>query len=374
MHTADVANIFRETITIVSPISPPFSPDAYHGPGVGGNEATVVCWARELGNRGHKVRVYAPLDRIIQKTRTDNVEWIPIKYFDNAISTGTLISFRSVEPLLLPSSAQYRFRILFVGDRRTRNIESLRLDSCHTAWFNSQAHRKMYAKALSGDIPVAIGNCGWDPTYFDVSSAIKRVPGRCVHMSAPYRGLAHLLRWWPRVHAAVPWAELHIAGGYELWGYTENEARNLRQRDLSDLSLYDLENQGVTFHGPLRRDQYATLLRSAQLHLYPTNYEETCCIAALEAEASGVVQILSAKAALIERVDDGQSGILIHACAESQESDDAFVSASIGYLATTDGQATLELHSTNALYRSRRSSVPCVINKLEAFIRRGTET
>jgi glycosyltransferase involved in cell wall biosynthesis len=356
------------TVTFVAPASPPFSASAYDGRGVGGNEATVVCWARELATRGFQVSVYTTLDTQGAHSDLMNITWHPLEEYASNRASGILIAIRSVNPLFSSGAQSADFKILFIGDRVTPNVSFLEPGVCDAVWVNSEFHYSLYSDIIPKSIPTFVGCCGWDPFYFRQLNTSARVPGRCIHMSAPYRGLNHLLRWWPRVRSILPWAELHVAGGYELWGYSSSDAINLLRRDISQETLRQLAKHGVIIHGSLERRKYVELVISAELHLYPTEYDETCCIAALEAEAAGLVQILSAQGALVERINDGQTGVLIYPPASSPESDNAFVETTVGYLSTSNGRKLLRSHSELARMRSIDTSTPKVIDKLEALI------
>jgi glycosyltransferase involved in cell wall biosynthesis len=113
---------------------------------------------------------------------------------------------------------------------------------------------------------------------------------------------------WPQIRRSLPEAELLVLGGYQLWGYREQEARDMALREVPALAD---PPSGVRYLGPLPREQYAQALASAEVMLYPTAYEEMCCIAALEAAACGTVPVLSAVGALTARVQHDRTGLLI---------------------------------------------------------------
>ncbi len=68
------------------------------------------------------------------------------------------------------------------------------------------------------------------------------------------------------------------------------------------------------------------------LLLYPNTFDETSCIAAIEAQASGCVVITSARAGLNETVQDEKTGICIKGDPHSQRYKREFIAAAVGLL------------------------------------------
>jgi glycosyltransferase involved in cell wall biosynthesis len=247
------------------------------------------------------------------------VHWKPLNWWQPSIAVDVFVSFRSVEPLY--SLPKARLRAVYLGDRQTPNLaQACARNFCNLIICISATQKQLYSVNLSKNVAWHIDSCGFDNNLFFNSS--NKIEKRCIHTSIPYRGLENVLRIWPRIKSRFSYAELHVTGGYKLWGYNDSEAHRLALKDAPSL---EKNLPGVVYHGSMRRDAYAALVRSAELFIYPTNYEEMCCIAALEASASGVVPVVSAVAALKERVRNNVDGSLIFYPAHSHESDDAFV-------------------------------------------------
>jgi hypothetical protein len=79
-------------------------------------------------------------------------------------------------------------------------------------------------------------------------------------------------------------------------------------------------------------------LRSAGLLAYPTNFRETFCLAVAEGQAAGLPVVTSARAALVERVDNGVDGYLIARRTERPAFQDAFVNAVLNLLSDGDSR------------------------------------
>jgi glycosyltransferase involved in cell wall biosynthesis len=172
----------------------------------------------------------------------------------------------------------------------------------------------------------------------DAGAGVERRRWQCVHSSAPERGLAPLLQLWPHVRERVPQAELVVMGGYQLWGYSPGQAHALARHHVPAL---DRLPDGVTHLGEVDRATYLRTLAASQLMLYPTDYDEMCCITALEASALGTIPVVSDRAALRERTADGTAGVLVPGPASDPATQDAFVDETVRLLQDDGRLATL---------------------------------
>ncbi|MDI3280543.1 MAG: glycosyltransferase family 4 protein [Bacillota bacterium] len=142
----------------------------------------------------------------------------------------------------------------------------------------------------------------------------ERQPARLIYTSAPERGLDLLLREiFPRIRRLVPEAELHVYSYRSLDRYQEVPA-------------------GAFLHGGLPHRLLAQELARSALHVYPTDFPETSCIAAIEAQAAGTPVVTSRRYALQETVVDGETGILIPGEVGSPSYVEAFVAAVVELL------------------------------------------
>ena len=148
-----------------------------------------------------------------------------------------------------------------------------------------------------------------------------------VYSSTPFRGLDVLLDLFPHVRREVPEAELHVFSGMQLYGLSDEEDR------AGFGPLYDRARQeGVVLHGPVRQAELASFLARSRLLAYPNTFDETFCIAVLEAQAAGLPVVTTAAAALTERVEHGVDGWLIDPPAHGQRYQAEFVAACVRYL------------------------------------------
>ena len=100
------------------------------------------------------------------------------------------------------------------------------------------------------------------------------------YTSTPFRGLDVLLNCFPEVRRDRPACELDV--------YSSLGVYNIATRDDDFQALYDRcgAAEGVSYHGSLAQPELARRLRQVTIWAYPSTFEETSCIAALEAMAA----------------------------------------------------------------------------------------
>ena len=117
----------------------------------------------------------------------------------------------------------------------------------------------------------------------------EKIPNSFVYTSHAERGLHKVLEDWPSIKEKFPNATLKISTPEYGLEYFEN------------FYLPLLDNlEGVEFLGTLGRKEYIELLKSSEYWYYPSEYEETFCITALEMLACMVKPITYEKAGLKE--------------------------------------------------------------------------
>jgi glycosyltransferase involved in cell wall biosynthesis len=117
----------------------------------------------------------------------------------------------------------------------------------------------------------------------------EKIPNQFVYTSHAERGLAKVLEDWPSIKQKFPNASLKISTPEYGLEYFEDNF----------LSLLD-NLDDVEFLGTLGRKEYIELLKSSEYWYYPSNYEETFCITALEMLACMVKPVTYEAAGLKE--------------------------------------------------------------------------
>ena len=113
---------------------------------------------------------------------------------------------------------------------------------------------------------------------------------RCAYTSTPFRGLAVLLDAWQRLRPAN--AELHVWSSMKLYLEDDSPYQHLYERAQS--------MPGVTSHGIAPNPELRAALRSMHFLVYPCTFEETACLAVIEAMAAGCRVIVPSLGALPE--------------------------------------------------------------------------
>ena len=106
---------------------------------------------------------------------------------------------------------------------------------------------------------------------------------------------------------AVPEAQLMVTSGWELWGYTKEEARD---KWLSVMDIVDLP-PGVELCGVVSKEYLSKLQAECRFSAIPSDFPEMFCLAAAEIERYGKPLIVSNYKALSERVVNNETGYLI---------------------------------------------------------------
>ncbi|MBB4955761.1 glycosyltransferase involved in cell wall biosynthesis [Agrobacterium vitis] len=114
------------------------------------------------------------------------------------------------------------------------------------------------------------------------------------YSSTPFRGLDVLLQCFPSIRARVPDVRLKIHSSMGIYGLGQ-------ERD-GYRYLYELARNlpGVDYIGPVSQPDLAVSLQSAAALAYPATFDETSCIAVMEALASGADVLTTDRGALPE--------------------------------------------------------------------------
>jgi glycosyltransferase involved in cell wall biosynthesis len=289
---------------------------------LGGSETSIIHMARELVNCGHNVSVYANCPR------PDNYDGVTYHHYHDffteylSMPWDVVISFRSFDPFLLGRVAPRT--IYWTGDAfdqpNLKNFghpslqDSIDLVFCVSDWQRQTFIEKFN---LVPEKVIATRN-GFFPRL--IPQGKKKEWNRAAYSSTPYRGLDILLKIFPEIRRQVPDLSLDVFSSMKVYGVSSEEDR--RQFG----ALYKAAAQpGVTLHGSVAQPVLLEYLSRTGLFLYPNTFDETSCMAAIEAQAAGCVVVTSAKAGLNETVEHGRTGILLKGDPQSAVYQDEFV-------------------------------------------------
>ena len=286
-----------------------------NGP-LGGSESGIVYMARELSRQGHEMTVYSNCP---DPGVYDGVDYRHYHLFFNEFQStpwDVFISFRSFDPFLVGRIAP---RMLFwTGDAH-----------------DQPAIRHLGHPAIQGNVDYLLCVSEWQRrTFIDrfdlpeakviatrngFASELAPAPSekiwtQGVYSSTPFRGLAGLLEMFPDIRRRVPEMTLDIFSSMKVYGWSE-----ARDREAYG-GLYTTAGQpGVNLRGSVAQTLLLEHMSRSGFLLYPNTFEETSCIAAIEAQACGAVVVTSAKAGLKETVDSPRTGICISGDTASRE-------------------------------------------------------
>lgn len=293
-------------VTILAPGTPePWSPLSFEKEGLGGSETAVIKLSEGFSRTGKQVTVFS---RINGEGYYNGVRYRDQSRYVSGIRSDLFIAWRAPELIDDPVNASYKVLWMHdteAGDRLTPDRAS-KFDRIVvlTEWHKN--HMLQVYPFLKPSQLVVIPN-GVDLSRFNGTDPI-RDPKRVVYSSSPDRGLDTVLEHiWPQVVERVPEAELHIYYGwntYDLFIPSFPWMGDYKNKIMSLIS----RSKNVIQHGRISQERLALEMRRSGVWLYPTEFTETYCITAVEAQLAGLIPITNELAALKETV---KSGIIV---------------------------------------------------------------
>lgn len=331
-----------------------FGPIDENIPGLGGSEGSLLVLARELSKRGHRVEVY-------------NSCWAPGKYegvlwkgawdIDNAETPDVRVAVRTADSVLQNDAPIQIFWMLDDRPDGAIRFREIYPDSPIVLASDTMSdilHGKgIYNNIRKIFLPV-------NEKYM-VKRSVPSEGTYCLYSSMPNRGLKALLYMWPDVKKAVPEARLMVTSGWELWGYTKEEARD---KWLSVMGITDVP-PGVELCGVVSKERLSRLQADCRFSVIPSDFPEMFCLAAAEIERYGKPLIVSNYKALSERVENNKTGYLIDGNIYNDETTRrGFINAMIDLF--RDGEKTNKFGAA-ALKNGLRYSPPVVCEQWEGL-------
>lgn len=167
--------------------------------------------------------------------------------------------------------------------------------------FVSEWQRDRYITAFGIDAArcAVVGNPYCARAFAELEAASKRFDTpRLIYTSTPFRGLDVLAKAFPRFRIRYPGATLKVFSGMELYNQADLNAHYAalfaRLRSMA----------GVTLAKPCGKLELYRELQAANLFAFPSTFQETFCIAALEARLLGNPLLLTRLGALPEVFGD----------------------------------------------------------------------
>jgi glycosyltransferase involved in cell wall biosynthesis len=121
---------------------------------------------------------------------------------------------------------------------------------------------------------------------------------RLCYTSTPYRGLDVLLEAWDRLNPED--CELHVFSSCQIYG---PEFAHTEEPKYTDLYNRCLNTKGIVYRGSIANEELRKELPSFDILAYPCTFEETSCIAVIEALSAGLRVVTSSLGALPETTE-----------------------------------------------------------------------
>lgn len=246
----------------------------------------------------------------VLEEKIDNVTYVNVQNISNLVKTNafhTVVVSRYVGFYeMFPETAYYQtfiwaHDVVLLSHGSNMDVESiLRKWStkitgcvCQTEW-----HKNLFATnyPMLQDKMFVINN-GIILDKFTCNPV--KIPNRFIYTSCSERGLERLLELWPQIVENLPDAELCISS------YNRFPSNDFELRLRNMMQKYE----GVKHVGSLNKAQLYEMMASAEYWLYPTSFNETSCITAMEMLMSEVICIYYPVAGLVNTL--GNYGIAI---------------------------------------------------------------
>ena len=300
-----------------------------------GSEIMCANMAKQLSKMGFRVFVFGKFQKEgVYDTQGmyDGVQYMDSAFYQQFIDTyivNVLIVLRDTNNILYHNNVKKVF--LWVHDVIPNNslcnkLLNIQYDAkrfkkvlCLCNWHKQAIHKK----ANIDKTKIMITRNAINPAKY--SRQPKKIPYRFIYASGAVRGLEHLLELIPRVHSQFPETTLHIFSN--LNSYNE-KGNNQQLIDMIDALPY------VTLRGRVSQDEIAYEYSISDVWFYPTDFKETYCITALEAQAAGCLCVCTGLSSLPEIV--GDRGIVVGENIEDEGVKDEMVDKLISTLKDPD--------------------------------------
>jgi glycosyltransferase involved in cell wall biosynthesis len=306
-------------LLLCDPMNPPYSEALLWAGPLGGSETVFLLLAKELSKLCDLTVGFGDqIPKILSEQDFDAV-----------------ISYRSPEPLtMVENSKGYLFCQDMPGPMGIQFINQVAIKIAKFI-FLSHYQKEAYLPQLKtfeeGRNVIMLEN-GIDLELFD--SSIQK-ENSFLYASAPNRGLDVLLEIWPVLYRMLPDWTLKIAGSTSMYNVPDSKDNESRMELLSpgtDLYLRASKMEGVTLLGGLTYEELVWQMESCKALLYPCTFPETCCHVVNNALHAGCVPITSATGALVEKITNGENGLIVNGDPHSDQFKGEFVKTVTGII------------------------------------------
>ncbi len=278
--------------------------------GIGGSEKMVLLLSELIQREGPwNVSVYAsvPHDQRGIDPET-GVAWHHWSEFDNKPQRDVLVAWRLHGNLLLDCPA--RLRVLWLHDvQNPEHYNEEILEAADLVQFQSVYHTQPVKDLIPKEKQWVARNA---VEGYLVQQSPTRDPKHVIYMSSPDRGLItackiveEARKTDPDIHMTVaygltPWARKAYVQSKHMW--MPDVGHDISTEVYEDEMNEALDAAGATMLHRVSFKQIYEILVEAGTWLYPTRFPEISCMAAMEAQAFGVVPLSTRFGALAETI------------------------------------------------------------------------
>ena len=271
--------------------------------GIGGSEYAVIKLSEQFAKNGHSVVVSG----MVETSTSDGVfycnynDLYPSQHFDIVIATNYIHYLRLLDDLNITFNKSYfwlhnfDFYPYYKGDSLPNNGMDYLKDNRITKFIAVSDYQKGKLEKLWPDMNgrIEVLSNAIDPSDWE-GIDIPKYKNKFIYTSAADRGLENLLKLWPTILKEIPDASLWVATPpYALEWYQK----------------YIVEYDSIHFIGNLPPNELYTQIKSSEYWIYPSQYDETYCITALEM-MMGKVKIISTDTGNLVNLLMGKAGLI----------------------------------------------------------------
>ena len=286
-----------------------YTPESPYQTPLGGSQSALCYLSAALAERGHLIT-------LLNHTQTPGCwrgvdcltlpeepgEFFASQAFDAVISLNSLEPMQTIRPFLSPRTPMLLWTQHAIDQPA---VAPLRHRLIHQSWDHficvSQWQRATYLHAFAIEperISVRLNAIGTPfhylfPDRAALASGKAKTP-TLAYTSTPGRGLSILVDLFPLLREIFPQLQLKVFSSMQTWQQSEDDPW------LQDLYARCRATENLTLMGSLSQPELARELAQIHLLAYPNIYNETSCIALMEAMACGCDIVTTALGALPE--------------------------------------------------------------------------
>lgn len=377
---------------VIHSLGMPFNGETLKSKSLGGSETAAYYQARELAARGHRVVVFTndeeggESDGVLYCWAGPITQETPLgrnfEFYASKTPHDVLILQRA--PMAFHRQWASKINILQLHDLslyRQAGIVQFGLWNIDRVTAVSQWHKAQVEKVWGIDpefvsvvpngVDAALYAGGEDLSQLIVSRSTDGTHGRdgidvtvpngafvMLYQSRPERGLEHLLR------PGGIMDRLRDTDAHLLFCTYDNKPAHM-QGFYDQLAEWAKALPNVTDLGSLTKAQLAQLQQSCDLLIYPSEFEETSCVTAMEAMHAGLPLLASKTGALVETTKDGGTRLLD--LKDGVADEDAFVER-VKFYADQDNADVLNTLKQQQLAAALRWTWTAAVDELERVI------